>query len=331
MGVLFVGGLLLVTLLVTDMPGTSFQGPLPPLTQQQKVLKEHLDHHVFTLAGTIGERNIWHYEALEASAAYIGATLQAEGHQVTAQPFNVKGQQIRNLEMLIRGTTQPNKTVIVGAHYDSVLGSPGANDNATGVAALLEIARLLVNRNLVYSVRLVAFVNEEPPFFHTQNMGSRVYAKRARARGDRIVAMLSLETIGYYSDMEGTQQYPFPFGLFYPSTGNFIGFVGNIASRALVRRAIDSFRCRTPFPSEGTAAPGWLPGISWSDHWAFWREGYPAIMITDTAPFRYPQYHRPGDRPEMVDYERLARVVSGLAEVVIDLAGGEDGRTADAM
>jgi hypothetical protein len=171
-------------------------------------------------------------------------------------------------------------------------------------------------------VRIVAFVNEEPPFFRTPNMGSLVYARRARARGERILAMLSLETIGWYSDVPGSQQYPLslPLGFIYPTTANFIAFVGNVRSRDLTRRALGSFRRHTAFPSEGAAVPAWIPGIGWSDHWAFWQLGYPAVMVTDTALYRYHHYHTESDTPDKVDYDRLARVVAGLERVVEQLA-----------
>ena len=183
-----------------------------------------------------------------------------------------------------------------------------------------ELARLLAGQQLARTVRFVAFVNEEAPLFQTDAMGSWLYVRRSRARGEQVVAMLSIETIGFYSDIVGSQHYPFPFGLLYPRTGNFIGFVGNIASRALVRRSIAAFRQHTPFPSECVAAPGWMTGIGWSDHWAFWREGYPGVMVTDTALFRYAPYHTRGDTPDQINYERMARVVAGLARVVTTLA-----------
>ena len=151
-------------------------------------------------------------------------------------------------------------------------------------------------------------------------MGSNLYAARAQAQGKRIEAMLSLETMGYFTDQPGSQGYPFPFSLFYPDTGNFIGFVGNLSSRRLVRRAIGAFRVSTAFPSEGVAAPSGMEGVHWSDHWSFWEAGYPAIMVTDTAPFRYPHYHTATDTPEQLDYTGLARVTGGLAEVVEVLA-----------
>jgi Zn-dependent M28 family amino/carboxypeptidase len=162
------------------------------------------------------------------------------------------------------------------------------------------------------SWRFVLFVNEEPPFFRTTEMGSHVHARGAKLRGERIVAMYSLETIGYYSEAPGSQRYPFPFSAFYPDRGNFVAFVANLPSRALLHRTIAAFRAHAEFPSEGAAAPAWVPGVDWSDQLWFWNEGYPALMITDTAPFRYPHYHTPQDTPDKVDYDRLARVVRGL-------------------
>ncbi|MDP2793573.1 MAG: M20/M25/M40 family metallo-hydrolase [Sulfurisoma sp.] len=309
---------------MTHMPGRSHSGPLPPLSVAETGLRERLGQHVAVLAGEIGERNLWRHEALEASAAYIEKAFQAAGYEVTSQAYVVRGKTVRNLEAVLPGTSRADEIVLIGAHYDSVAGSPGANDNASGVAALLEIARLLAQQKPARSVRFAAFVNEEPPFFYTPEMGSRVHARRARERGEKIAAMLSLETIGYYADAPGSQHYPFPFSPFYPDTGNFIAFVGNLASRELVQACLASFRSRAAFPSEGIAAPGWMGGVHWSDHWSFWREGYPAIMVTDTALYRYEHYHARTDTPEKIDYERLARVVTGLAGVTLDLAAEQD-------
>jgi hypothetical protein len=305
------------------MPGQSYSGVLPPLTPAEAQLQQQLVRHVRALAGEIGERHLWRYEALQAAARYIDTTLAGWRYSVATQPFEVWGKTVHNLVAELPGASRADEIIVVGAHYDSVPGCPGANDNATGVAAVLELARLLAGQSLARTVRLVAFVNEEMPFFSTANMGSWQYARRARARSERIVAMLSVETIGYYSDTPGSQRYPFPFGLFYPRRGNFIGFVGNLASRALVRRSITAFRQHTAFPSEGTAAPGWLTGIGWSDHAAFWQQGYAAIMITDTALFRYAPYHTPGDTPDKIDYAKMARVVAGLAHVVTALANAD--------
>jgi hypothetical protein len=167
---------------------------------------------------------------------------------------------------------------------------------------------------------VLLFVNEEPPNFQTANMGSWVYARQLRQGGVPVSAMLSLETIGFYSDESGSQKYPPPLSYFYPDKGNFIAIVGNTNSRTLVRESIRNFRESTRFPSEGIAAPeNWL-GIGWSDQWSFWQEGYPGIMVTDTALFRYPAYHTPADTVDKVNFDRAARVVEGIGNVVEDLA-----------
>jgi Zn-dependent M28 family amino/carboxypeptidase len=165
-------------------------------------------------------------------------------------------------------------------------------------------------------IRLVLFANEEPPFFQTDRMGSLAYARRLAATGEHVAAMFSLETLGYYSDAPGSQRYPFPLDMLYPRTGDFVAFVGTVASRPLVRKAVGAFRAQARFPSVGGTAPDFVQGIDWSDHWAFEQAGVPALMITDTAPFRYPWYHDVKDTPDKVDYQRLARVVAGIGRVI---------------
>ena len=303
------------------MPGKSWSGPVPRLSAEEQQIHNRLKQHVEMLAQTIGERNVWNAEALAAAASYIHASLDDLGYQVHIQSFESEGMTVQNLEVRLPGTTQPEEIIVIGAHYDSVPGGPGANDNASGIAALLEIARLLDGKTHARSLRLVAFVNEEQPFSGSEQMGSRVYAERSRQRGEQISAMISLETIGFYTDQPASQHYPFPFSYFYPDTGNFIGFVGNLSSWRLVRQATGIFRASTAFPSEGVAAPGWIAGVGWSDHASFWQAGYPAIMISDTAFFRYPHYHRETDTPEKLDYPSLARVTRGLVDVATGLAG----------
>jgi len=309
--------------LMFRMPGESFEGPLPKPTDRETELVAELRRTVTTLAGDIGERNTMEYRHLVRAAEFIEDALDDAGYTSVRQTFDADGQEVWNLVAELPGTRRRDEIVVLGAHYDSILGSPGANDNATGVAAVLALARAFADRRVERTLRFVLFVNEEPPYFQTDQMGSVVYARSCEERGDDIVAMLALETMGYYSDRDGSQRYPPLVGLPYPSKGNFIAFVGNVGSGGLVRRAIGSFRENERFPSEGAAIPGWLPGAGWSDHWAFWKSGYDAIMVTDTAPYRYPDYHRLTDTPDKVDFERLARVVAGLQDVVLDLSRGD--------
>jgi len=318
LAILLIGALVYIP----QMPGKSYTGPLAPLTAEEKEIRGRLAAHVGMLAGSIGERNLRHYQALLASADYIEQTFARAGYRSRSEPFESRGKPVRNIFVEKRGSANPEETLLVGAHYDSVLGSPGANDNSSGVAALLELARLLADRELPRTLRFVAFVNEEQPFSYSQEMGSLVHALAARERGDRILAMLSLETIGYFSDAPNSQHYPFPLRWFYPSTGNFIGFVGNLGSRKLVRQTMRSFRRQVRFPAEGAAVPEWVRGVGWSDHWSFWQAGYRAMMVTDTAFYRYPHYHTREDTPDKVDYERTARIVAGLTRVIQDLASG---------
>lgn len=323
---IILGGFLVFSLTsihcMTNMPGEDHFGPLLPLTVDQDLLSTRLEKHVRYLAEEIGDRNVVSFEALEASFQYISAVLGEAGYQVSTQEFEAMRATVKNIEVEIKGATLPDEIVVVGAHYDSALGCPAANDNATGVAAVLEIARSFANKTPDRTVRFVAFVNEEPPFFQTEGMGSWVYARRCRQRNENIVAMITPETIGYYTDEPDSQHYPPPFSLLYPSTGNFVAFVGNYASRDLIHQSISSFRKNASFPSEGIAAPGFITGIGWSDHWGFWQEGYPGLMVTDTAPFRYKHYHKTTDTPDKIDFDRMSRVVEGLNHVVTDLVKG---------
>jgi len=303
---------------MVKVPGVSYTGALPPLSAEEKLLADRLSRHVGAIASR--EHNFMHPVALEDAARYIETAFEEMGYRIETQRIPRDGTEVRNIQVELPGSALAQEIVVVGAHYDSVVGAVGANDNGSGVAALIELARLLHDARPARTVRFVAFVNEEPPFFYSDEMGSRFYARRSKAGGENIVAMFSLETIGYYTDKPDTQSYPFPLSFFYPKTGNFVAFVANLSSRALLHEAIASFRRHAQFPSEGVAAPGLLPGVGWSDHWSFWKEGYPALMVTDTAPYRYPYYHTMQDTPDKVDYERLARVVTGLDGMLRDLA-----------
>lgn len=299
------------------MPGVSYHGKLPPADEQLEALASELRGDVDALAVKIGERNVRkHPRQLAQAANYIESAFKAAGYIVERQEYLVSETRCCNLEVEIPGSVRPKEIVIVGAHYDTASGTPGANDNASGVAATLALARKFSHSKTGRTLRFVAFVNEEPPYFQTDKMGSRVYAQRCRERHENVVAMLSLETLGCYSDTPGSQKYPPPFSFLYPSEGNFIGFIGNTASRGLVRQMVETFRHSEQFPSEGAAAPAMIRKIGFSDHWSFWQEGYSALMVTDTAMCRYPHYHELTDTIDKIDFDRMARVVRGLNEVV---------------
>lgn len=304
------------------MPGKNIS-KAARLTPADVTLREELRTNVQMLAGQIGERNMDRYPQLLTAADFIDKAFSNAGLRPRRDNYQLSGRDCYNIEAEIRGTS--SHIVLVGAHYDSVFGAPGANDNGSGVAALLvlagRLAKSTATRSLSSTLRFVAFVNEEPPYFQTSQMGSFVYARRCKARGDRIVAMISLETIGYFSDAPRSQSYPVAvLGAFYPKVGNFIGIIGNVASRRLVRRAISEFRKDGKIPAEGAALPAFITGVSWSDQWSFWQHGYPGIMITDTAPFRYPHYHEATDTPDKLDYDRFALVVSSSEKLILSLA-----------
>jgi Zn-dependent M28 family amino/carboxypeptidase len=308
------------------MPGTSFRGPLPPLTDAQKQIADELKTSVAILAdatggvGRVGNRSTFYPKRFAEAAAWIRDQLTSCGYTQVNETFAERGSRTPNMEVVVPGTKTPSEIVVIGAHYDAFQGAPGADDNASGVAAVLHLARCYHDKPQARTLRFVLFVNEEPPAFQTTDMGSWVYAKSCRAHNDDVVAMMSIESIGYYSDQSGSQHYPPPLNLVYPDKGDFVAFVSNYWCRAQNKRAIEVFRERAQFPSEGGSPPGALPGVGWSDHWAFWQEGYPGFMVTDTATFRNPHYHTPTDAADTLDYDKMARVVSGLKPVIEDLA-----------
>jgi Zn-dependent M28 family amino/carboxypeptidase len=289
------------------------------LETQQKSTADSLRAHVVHLADKIGGRDVQHLAQLRACEHYLRSTWEAQGFKVLLRPYVARNIEVNNIEIEIAGAVSPDEIVVIGAHYDSAEGLPGANDNASGVAALLEISRRWSGRSSAKTLRFVAFVNEEPPFFQSEKMGSLIYARACRDRGEKIVAMLSLETMGYYDDTPGSQHYPALLAPFYPDRGNFIAFVSNGTSRSLVRRVQSTFAKHSSFPTQSIAASDIIPGIGWSDHWSFFELGYPSLMVTDTAPNRYPYYHTAADTPEKLDYSRLAAVVLGLSHVIDEL------------
>lgn len=268
-----------------------------------------MHEHVYELARD--QRNV----DLERPATYIERAFAAHGLAPASHEFVSAGRPVRNIEV-----NPAQAKVVVGAHYDSVPGSPGADDNASAVAALIELAGMVGKEGL--PIRFVAFANEEEPYFMGPDMGSWVSAKRSRDRGEAISAMLSLEMLGFYSDRPGSQRYPPPLGLFYPNRANYIAFVGDLGAFRLVRKCFSKFKKNSSFPAEWLAGPAFIPGVTRSDHWSFRTLGFPAIMVTDTAYNRNPHYHRASDRPDTLDYPRMAQVTLGLAGMLRELAQG---------
>ncbi|MCE9527181.1 MAG: M28 family peptidase, partial [Planctomycetales bacterium] len=278
-----------------SMPGEVHKGPLPKLTEAERTLAKALAADVNKLALEIGERNAgrFHYDDLLAAERFLGKSLEGAGYKVERQPYVVRGMEVANLIIEIPGGDKKEEIVVIGGHYDCVPGCPGANDNGSGTAATLAMARAFAKKKPARTLRFVLFVNEEQPWFQTTEMGSFVYASRCKERKENIVAMLSLETIGYYSDEKGSQKFDNlpPLRLLYPDTGNFIAFVADVKSGPLAQQVVGKFRETTKFPAYGCAMPENIPGVVWSDQWSFWKMGYSGLMVTDTAPFRYPHYH----------------------------------------
>ena len=303
---------------LVNMPGKNRSTPLPALTAPQVAIRDALRRDVEMLAGSIGGRSYEKPEGLRRALEYLRGRLEGLGYTAETQTYGAAGQTFTNLIASVAGTS--DEVIVVGAHYDTAGGLPGANDNASGCAAVLALAAQFAGARPRCSIRWVFFVNEEPPWFQGEHMGSRVYAARCHERKDKIAGMLSLETIGYYSTSPQSQTYPAGFHAGYPDRGDFLGFVSDVRSAPLLRKAVRTFRRSTPLPSQGAAAPAHIAGVGWSDHWSFWQFGYPAIMVTDTAPFRYPYYHTARDTPDKLDYDRTTFAVVGLAGVVRALA-----------
>lgn len=313
----FVGLPVATFLWMTSVPGDSFDGPVPPMNAERRQLAERLRADVVAIASE--PHNLNHPGGLARADAHIAQQLRTAGYEVAVTEVILPG---RNLGVTVRPMNESAPTLVIGAHYDSFMGVPGANDNGSGTAALLELARRLkrYDGSLAKRLRLIFFVNEEPPYFKSNAMGSRVAAQQFSKSGEVVEGMISLETMGYFDDRAGSQHYPFPMALRYPDRGNFIAFVGDLGSRPFLRRSIERFRSHAQIPSVGGTAPSFVQGIDWSDHWSFSQDGIPAFMVTDTAPFRYPHYHKKSDRPDKLDYGRLALVVEGLEGMIVDLA-----------
>lgn len=286
----------------------------------KEILVNNLKKHVMTLSDDIGERHLFHYQNLQKAAQYISENFKSYGYAPEWQTYNINEMEFSNIIATKEGRVDPKKIIVAGAHYDTVRGTPGADDNASGVAGVLELSRILSQEEINKTIKFAAFVNEEPPFFRTRKMGSRVYSKQAKKKKDDIIAMFSFEMIGYFSEEERSQHYPLGLRLWYPREANFIALVGNTRSRKFVKQVSRLFKKHSQFGLESISLPAIIPGIDFSDHWSFWREGYNAAMITDTAFYRYLDYHGPRDTYDRLDYGKMAEVVEGFKNVLRELA-----------
>ncbi|MCJ8344260.1 M20/M25/M40 family metallo-hydrolase, partial [bacterium] len=273
----FIGIIYFTLYSLTHMPGNSFEGSLGDLSSEEIEVQTRLIENVRYLSEDIGARSISVEGSLDKSKKYLIEEIHKIGLDYNEQSFTAKNKIVYNIEVPINGLNE--ETIVIGAHYDTCYYGPGANDNASGVAGVLELLRYFKNIPLKHNFRFVFFVNEEPPFFLGEQMGSMVYAKKLKEQNIPVKAMISLETIAYFTSEKDSQRYPIDaLKLKYPSTGNFLAFVGNIQSGDLVRKASKIFRDGVEFPSEGLSAPKSISGIGWSDHSSFWKQGYPAIM-----------------------------------------------------
>lgn len=292
-------------------------GKLESTHFQKEEVIENLYQHVGYLSVSVGERHLWREGSLSRSAHYIESALRSFGYSVKWQSYLCYGKSVSNL--IVEKTGISKEAVVIGAHYDTVPGTPGADDNASAVAGLLELARLHRDLPSRKSLIFVAFVNEEPPCFGFPNMGSMIYARSLREEGRRVEVMVSLEMIGYFRP-EHIQNYPlFGMNLFYPRRGDFIGVVGNLRSAKYVLRMKKGIRKHSIIDVRSLVAPEFFGGINLSDNFSFWRNGYRAIMVTDTSFFRNPNYHQETDTIETLHFEKMAEVVKGLHFTLLEM------------
>jgi len=288
------------------------------VTSSRTIDVERLRSHVVFLSESCHPRNWQFTNHLEEAAAYIGDHFMRAGARVENQPYEVNGKYFKNVSGLFGPETGPR--IIIGAHYDSCADTPGADDNASGVAGLIELSYLLGQSNPSIAVELVAYSLEEPPFFRTEHMGSAKHAARIMSSNVAVTGVIVLEMIGYFDDARFSQAYPSALlYLMYPSRGNFIGVIGRSDQGDWIKKIKSGMKGATELPVYSIRAPASLPGIDYSDHLNYWAHGIPAVMITDTAFYRNRSYHKPSDTHDSLDYNRMRDVVISVMETVENL------------
>ncbi len=315
--IIFLAAFLIYSMLkIRFTPSVSVTRPASTQSGDVHRLYKHVEH----LSVHIGSRSVYEYDRITATKDYIVSCLEDFGFVPALQSYNYDGKEYSNIIMSIDGIRLPDETVIIGAHYDSVYGTPGADDNASAVAILLEMCRILKSFSPARTLKLIFFVNEESPLFRSKYMGSYVYAMEAKGRNENIKSMISLEMLGYYTDKKGGQTFPLPLmNLMYPSTPNFIAIVGNLSSRNLVEKVKNSLYESPSIPVATLSTVSFIPGIDFSDHRSFWKMGYPAVMITDTAFYRNPNYHTARDSIDTLDFNKMSNLLRGLIQTAKDL------------
>lgn len=303
---------------MTQMPGQAVLTSAGAASAEENEVESRLRTHVGVLSQDCGPRNNEYQTGIHGALGYMTRLLQRAGYEVRELSFDSRGRQAVNLEATLLGTRKKDEVIVLGANYDSDGHSPGAEDNASGCAALLEVARLLGETVSERTVRVVFFARSAGTFAGEEHSGSWTYAREARKRGDRIVAMLDFDCLGLYDDKPGSQSVPFPLGFVYPTTGNFVFFGGELGSRDLVRTAVNEMR-RARFPAHGGAFPGIVPGMRSSDAAGFQAVGYPAIVVTDTGKRRFEKAGTVADTADRLAYPKLARATLGLWKVVLAL------------
>ena len=291
----------------------------PTLTNPEK-----LRAAVTALAVEIGPRDLFNNNiaGLRKAEDYITARLKAAGCKVEFQEYPSSGTKVKNIICVKPGLAAPGEIIVIGAHYDT-FNNPGADDNASGVAGMLELAEYAAARKYRRTLKFIAFANEEPPFFKKDGMGSAVYAKAAAEMKEDIKAALVLEMIGYFTEKRLSQRYPPLIGPFFPDRGNFIAQISNFSSRKIAGRIDKVFKGSSKLPLRTVSLPSFVPGVDYSDHRSFWGAGYPAVMFTDTSFYRTPHYHKYTDLPGTLNYEYMAAFLDGMKAAMDDLAGGE--------
>jgi len=305
-----------IFLMVFTMCPHGIAGGKIPMIDIQKTT-QRLQDHLETLTRTIGERSVLLPKNIEKTKEYIENFYRTIGIPVHCEPYEYRNFTVSNIVAEISFCDNPTKRYIVGAHYDSVVGTVGADDNASAVAVQLETARQLNmlkdHQDLDMAVKFVSFPLEEPPTYGTRHMGSRVYAMKAWKEKEQIDGMICLEMVGYTSPQ---QDYPFPLMfLGYPKQGDYIGIVGDFASRSFTASLFKAFGKNPNLPAIKLTVPlgGFLlPSVRLSDHASFWDRGFKAVMITDTAFYRNPHYHMASDTMEKLDYGFMAQLVESL-------------------